>query len=169
MAKEKDRKSLTVSLSSKSNRDSINRIVADWEKEGLNVSVEICNCILLANKINKSPTLLSVISTYELTEKMLKLSNQDINKEQVEQIVSKMINLNINPYEIINNNSKKISGQSVQQADSHDELTQKTENSVSEPMNSSNIEEPKEETGFKETIEADEDVPKIPMDFLLNN
>lgn len=88
-------KTINVSLQSKRYAEPINNIVAEWKADGLNVSTETCESILLKNKVDKSATLLQVLSALDLVEKLLKIKGiEDV--ETVETILNKMISINMN-------------------------------------------------------------------------
>ena len=90
----KIRKNVNVSIQSKKYNEAINSVLNDWEEEGLNISTEVCNSILLANKIAKSPTLLNVMNIYDLAEKILNLYQIDEVENSLEEVLSKLINVN---------------------------------------------------------------------------
>lgn len=66
-----ERKSLNISLQAKQYSDDVKKVLESWEDNNLNLSVEVCKNILLADKISKSATLLNVINMYEFAEKTL--------------------------------------------------------------------------------------------------
>lgn len=90
----KEKKNINVSIQSKKYSKAINNILNDWENNGMNVSTEVCESILLANKIASSPTLLSVIKMYELTDQILSLNKFDNNEKTLEDIISLLIKIN---------------------------------------------------------------------------
>lgn len=90
----KSKKNINVSIQSKKYSQPINNILNDWDNNGLNVSTEVCESILLANKIASSPTLLSVIKMYELTDQILSLNKFDNNEKTLEDIISLLIKIN---------------------------------------------------------------------------
>lgn len=91
---QKIRKNINVSIQSKKYNEPINDVLTNWEDEGLNISTEVCNSILLANKIANSPTLLNVMNIYDLAEKILNLYQVDEVENSLEDILSKLINVN---------------------------------------------------------------------------
>ncbi|HBF6599515.1 TPA: hypothetical protein KOT48_003681 [Clostridioides difficile] len=89
---QKIRKNINVSIQSKQYNETINNVLNDWEYEGLNISTEVCNSILISDKIAKSPTLLSVLNIYDLTEKILNLYKVN-DKDALEEALSKLISI----------------------------------------------------------------------------
>lgn len=89
----KIKKNVNVSIQSKKYALPINKILQEWEDNSLNISTEVCESLLLSNKIAKSPTLLKVINVCELAEKILNLySIEDSQKAQmIENVLSQII------------------------------------------------------------------------------
>lgn len=85
----KVRKNINVSIQSKKYTEPINSILNVWEGDGLNISTEVCDSILLADKIAQSPTLLSVMKIYALLEEILELNGA--NEDSLEEALSKLI------------------------------------------------------------------------------
>lgn len=69
----KERKTINVSLQSKKYLDSVNKILNEWEDDSLNLSTQICETLLLMDRLKKSATFANVIAMYELIEKMMKV------------------------------------------------------------------------------------------------
>ena len=69
----KERKTINVSLQSKKYLDSVNKILNEWEDDSLNLSTQICETLLLMDRLKKSATFANVIAMYELIERMMKV------------------------------------------------------------------------------------------------
>lgn len=91
----KIRKNINVSLQSKFYSKPINNILNDWTDDNLNISIEVCNSILLSDKISKSPTLSKVMTTTDLVHKMLDLYKIEKNDTLIEEILSKLISVDM--------------------------------------------------------------------------
>lgn len=87
------RKNVNVSIQSKKYFRPINNILKEWEDNSLNLSTEVCESLLLSNKISKSPTLLKVVNVCELAEKILNLYPiDDTDKTQmIENVLSQIV------------------------------------------------------------------------------
>ena len=69
----KERKTINVSLQSKKYLDPVNKILNEWEEDSLNLSTQICETLLLVDKLKKSATFANVMAMYELIERMMKV------------------------------------------------------------------------------------------------
>lgn len=85
------RKSLNVSLQSKKYAEPINKLLDIWKDEGLNASTEVCENILLCDKIKKSFTLVNVLNAYNTAEQMVKLCNHNLSNEELNKIIDSVI------------------------------------------------------------------------------
>lgn len=178
----KIRKNINVSIQSKKYNEPINDVLTNWEEDGLNISTEVCNSILLANKIAKSPTLLNVMNIYDLAEKILNLYQVDEVENSLEDILSKLINVNGSELtEVINatfngdyNTPKKPSKQSkktrkfVDEDDVEEEPISKVKNHIEDSLaiasdECNGINEP---TNFEY---SEDDEYAIPDDILFNS
>lgn len=90
----KIKKNINVSIQSKKYFSPINNILQDWEEDGLNISTEVCESILLAEKVANSPTLLSVMKLYDLTEQILYLNGIQDSEQKLEDVLSLLISVN---------------------------------------------------------------------------
>lgn len=93
------KKNLNVSLQSKKYTEPINKIIKKWEDEGINISVQICELILLFDKYNKSLTLSNIKNVFELIEKMVSLYaplNTEESEFLIEEILSDCIKVDNN-------------------------------------------------------------------------
>lgn len=90
----KIKKNINVSIQARKYFSPINNILQNWEEDGLNVSTEVCESILLAEKIANSPTLLSVMKLYDLTEQILYLNGVDNTEQKLEDVLSLLIKVN---------------------------------------------------------------------------
>lgn len=105
------KKNINVSIQAKKYHSKINEILNNWESDGLNFSTEVCESILLANKIASSPTLLSVMKIYDLTDQIFSLNKFDNNGKTLEDILSLLIQVNGEGLtNILCNNSKNTNG-----------------------------------------------------------
>lgn len=152
-------KTINVSLQSKRYAEPINKIIAEWKADGLNVSTEVCESILLKNKVDKSATLLQVLSALDLAEKLLKIKGIE-DTETVENILKRMININMNGL-----------------TDSLTDLEGK-EKAISKPIENQSSKIEKKESSKEENTTNEIVKPKmeynnmeieIPSDFLMND
>lgn len=152
-------KTINVSLQSKRYAEPINKIIAEWKADGLNVSTEVCESILLKNKVDKSATLLQVLSALDLVEKLLKIKGIE-DTETVEKILKRMININMNGL-----------------TDSLTDLEEK-EKPISKPIENQSLKIEKKESSKEENTTKEIVKPKmeynnmeieIPSDFLMND
>lgn len=93
------KKNLNISLQSKKYTEPINKIIKKWEDEGVNISVQICELILLFDKYNKSLTLSNIKNVFELIEKMVSLYaplNTEESEFLIEEILSDCIKVDNN-------------------------------------------------------------------------
>lgn len=177
----KIRKNVNVSIQSKKYNESINAVLNDWEEEGLNISTEVCNSILLANKIAKSPTLLNVMNIYDLAEKILNLYQIDEVENSLEEVLSKLINVNGSELTnviggIFNDTSKTNQKVSNKQSNKHikddnDEVNKKSMTSskkVNSETDSIAISSDEDNLGDN-NFEYNDDNYEIPEDILFNS
>lgn len=93
------KKNLNISLQSKKYTEPINKIIKKWEDEGVNISVQTCELILLFDKYNKSLTLSNIKNVFELIEKMVSLYaplNTEESEFLIEEILSDCIKVDNN-------------------------------------------------------------------------
>lgn len=96
MDNKKTRKTINVSLQSKKYSDPINRIINEWEDDGSNISVEVCENILLFEKFDKSIVLSNIKNVYELIEKIVALYyplDSDKASMKIEELLSEVISV----------------------------------------------------------------------------
>lgn len=86
----KERKTLNVSFQSRKYLHDINEILNEWDEEGLNLSTQICDNILLVHQIKQSMTFGSVLAVYELIERMMKVYHIE-DSSQLERIFSEVV------------------------------------------------------------------------------
>lgn len=91
----KIRKNVNVSLQSKQYSKPINDILNDWTDDNLNISIEVCESILLSDKMSKSPTLSNVLTATDLIQKILNLYKVEKTDALIENILSQLITVNM--------------------------------------------------------------------------
>ncbi len=178
----KERKTINVSLQSKKYLDSVNKILNDWEEDSLNLSTQICETLLLMDRLKKSATFANVIAMYELIEKMMKVYHIE-DEAQLNKIFSEVVSVDSSkltqllsqlnqetkpqPSTVIVEETKPIVQTVESRADETPIITETIENKpvVNQPQK-------KEE---QQTIptQANEELAvtgefEVPMDFLLN-
>lgn len=79
----KERNNINVSLK-KRNKALLNNILNSWEKEGCNLSSEVCDAIILKNLSNENPHIQTILSTLSLIESSLKSHSTTRDMEQEE-------------------------------------------------------------------------------------
>ena len=87
----KYRKTINVSLQSKKYYKPMNELIHEWEEDGCNLSVQICEQLLKLNKLEKFAAFLNVFAIFELTEKMANVYN--IDDKKMDEILSKVIKI----------------------------------------------------------------------------
>lgn len=96
----KPKKTINISLQSKKYYEPINEVLAEWEKNGLQASTEVCESILWSKKLNSSMTLISVLNAYSTAEKMLSLysmgAEYDDLESKLEAVISSAITVDVN-------------------------------------------------------------------------
>ena len=88
----KMRKTINVSLQSKKYQGPMNELISGWEEDGYNVSAEICERLLLLDKLYQSATFLQVLNIYEITEKMAAVYHIE-DKQTLEEIFAQVIKI----------------------------------------------------------------------------
>ena len=176
----KERKTINVSLQSKKYLDSVNKILNEWEDESLNLSTQICETLLLMDRLKKSATFANVIAMYELIEKMMKVYHVE-DEAQLNKIFSEVVNVdssklthllsqlnqeNKTQQTTIISETKPV----IQEVENRLENT-KIENVDAEPKTEQQKE--KEEIRNAPNFTANEELAitgefEVPMDFLLN-
>lgn len=86
----KERRTLNVSFQSRKYLHDINNILNEWDEEGLNLSTQICDNILLVHQLKQSMTFGSVLAVYELIERMMKVYHVE-DSSQLERIFSEVV------------------------------------------------------------------------------
>lgn len=77
-----ERTTINVSLQ-KRNAKLLNSILINWEKEGYNISNEVCEAIIFKNRTNINPHICTILSTLSLIESSIK--SQQISKQMTEE------------------------------------------------------------------------------------
>lgn len=86
-----ERSTVNVSLQ-KRNYKLLNSILIEWEKEGYNISNEVCEAIIFKNRTNINPHICTILSTLSLIESSIR--SQKISKHMTEeQIDSKTLEI----------------------------------------------------------------------------
>lgn len=101
----KERKFINISISKK-NKEVINKILNNWNKNNIDIAPKICEEIVLMNKLEKSPTFLNMLTAYELIEKILKISMDNVEPSDIENILEKIVSIDTSKINsVINNKS----------------------------------------------------------------
>lgn len=99
----KTRKTINVSIQKK-NSTKLNTIFNNWDSESLNLSNEVCKCILFKNELENNPITQPLISTLNLIKLTLRnknLSGKDYDKAFLIALKN-IISININTQELCN-------------------------------------------------------------------
>lgn len=166
----KDRNTINVSLQSRKYREPMNKLIHSWEEDGNNLSVQICENLLLLEKLQKSATMLKVINMFELTKKTLELYNIK-DDAKIEEIMSKIVLLDASGLNEIFLTMNQI--QDTQKNTENIETKKITVNEMIEkklePNNQDNSFEQINKTEPKIEVPIPTlDSLDIPMDFLIN-
>ena len=125
----------------------MNSLIRKWKKENQNVSIEICEAVLLKDKMENSVVLLQILKTVELVEQLLKIKKIDVT---LDDILMQLISVNTeNLSEIFNDTTivkKKV-------------IPKKIDKKEAKPTKVEKIPE--------ETMEENNEL-EIPIDYLTN-
>lgn len=171
----KVRKTINVSIQSKKYSNSINKIVNEWEENGLNVSTEVCDMILLMSKLKNTITFFNMFNMYELTEKIVGLYydlDSPIANQKIEEILSEVIKIdNSKLTDVLANINKEANSKSNQinetQNTSKEDITEISADTdkYSKPLPKKHEET---KTVINEEVSEDDEFT-IPTDFFLNS
>lgn len=179
----KERKTINVSLQSKKYLDSVNKILNEWEDDSLNLSTQICETLLLMDRLKKSATFANVIAMYELIEKMMKVYHIE-DEAQLNKIFSEVVSVDSSKLTHLLsqlNQEQNISSKKGVVEETKP-FVQTTENRVKEESTTTeevDIKHDTEQLKEKEEVvntqnsQANEELAatgefEVPMDFLLN-
>lgn len=97
----KTRKTINVSIQKK-NSDKLNDILNNWDEEELNLSNEVCKCILFKNELENNQVTQSLISTLNLIK--ITLKNKNLFEKSYDEAfitaLKNIISININTQEL---------------------------------------------------------------------
>lgn len=161
----KERKTINVSLQSKKYLEPINKILNEWEAEELNLSTQICENLLLVQRLKNSITFGNVLAVYELIERMMKV--YDIkDKSQLEQIFSEIISID---HAKLGQMVTKLNPEISVKPQAEAAMTQ-TENPTVQ-IQTTKVEEKPIATPVEvvKPMDAENSDPEIPIDFLFNS
>lgn len=161
----KERKTINVSLQSKKYLEPINKILNEWEAEELNLSTQICENLLLVQRLKNSITFGNVLAVYELIERMMKV--YDIkDKSQLEQIFSEIISID---HAKLGQMVTKLNPEISVNPQAEAAMTQ-TENPTVQ-IQTTKVEEKPIVTPVEvvKPMDAENGDPEIPIDFLFNS
>lgn len=169
MSNNKIKKNINVSIQSRKYSNAINTILQNWEEDGSNVSTEVCESILLANKVANSPTLLSVMKLYDLTEQILYLNGVDDTEQKLEDVLSLLIKVNGEGLTDIINSSFKNTTKNKKK-ESNNSLLRGEEKNIKNNKEDDTIAVSSDEDLLNDIEDIDEDEDyEIPSDLLFND
>lgn len=164
----KERKTINVSLQSKKYLEPVNKILNEWEADSLNLSTQICDTLLMMQKLKSSGTFGSVLAVYELIERLIRVYDiQD--PAQLEKIFSEVVTINHSKLgKLVTNLNPE---QPLPKPKSIKHVEEVTVTSQPEQISSVKAEtvipQPSHiETEISETHNSEDE---IPLDFLLNS
>ena len=101
--KPKERKTINVSIQ-KRNFNKLNSILNSWDEEGLNISSEVCKCILFKHELENSPLTQTLVSTLNLIKTSLKNKqlSSDSHDEALFTVLKNIISIKIDASELSN-------------------------------------------------------------------
>lgn len=161
----KERKTINVSLQSKKYLEPINKILNEWEAEELNLSTQICENLLLVQRLKNSITFGNVLAVYELIERMMKVYDVK-DKSQLEQIFSEIISID---HAKLGQMVTKLNPEISVNPQAEAAMTQ-TENPTVQ-IQTTKVEEKPIVTPVEvvKPMDAENSDPEIPIDFLFNS
>lgn len=166
------KKTLNISLQSKKYAEPINKIINNWEDDGLNISVKVCDTILLFDKYDKSITLSNISNIYELIEKIVglyyKLDTPESNME-IEELLSQVITVdNSKLTKALANLNEKVS-----QKQNDKTNFEKTEEVIEVKEKNANLNKSKRRQSIMNNQDSEgidnNDENYVPLDFLSNS
>ena len=173
----KERKTINVSLQSKKYLDSVNKILNEWEDDSLNLSTQICETLLLMDRLKKSATFANVIAMYELIEKMMKVYHVE-DEAQLNKIFSEVVSVDSSKltHLLSQLNQENKTQQNVVISETNpviQEVENRVENTTENVDVAHNTEQPKEKKEANTPTTASEELAitgefEVQMDFLLN-
>lgn len=192
------KRTINISLQSKKYYQTINEILQEWDDKNLKASTEVCESIILGNKINKSITLVGILNAYSTAERMIELysAGREIDNldEKLEAILSSAINIDMNKLiEAVkeqcsninySDNQKKTEKKTISapvldeepiNVENNEEITETTKeynpipSSVNKEENSQHEISIAQDEGINEDIEEGDKYADIPVDLLFNS
>lgn len=99
----KTRKTINVSIPKK-NSNKLNSLFKNWDDESLNLSNEVCKCILFKDELENNPITQPLISTLNLIKMTLKNKNlsEDAYNKELANALNSIISITINTQELWN-------------------------------------------------------------------